>query len=93
MVNDNINKYNDLVADFKRSAIDRINSITLNKLATSEDLLKEKKSIADNFRTTITDLERQFREDQRTLADDAVKSAEAIRINSDRIKNERLEKL
>ena len=93
MVNDNINKYNDLVADFKRSAIDRINTITLNKLANSEDLLKEKKSIADDFRKTITDLEAQFRNDQRVLADDAVKNAEAIRINSDRIKNERLEKL
>lgn len=93
MINDNINKYNDLVSEFKRSAIDRINSITLNKLANSEDLLKEKKSVADDFRKTITDLEAQFRQDQRTLADDAVKNAEAIRINSDRIKNEKLTQL
>lgn len=89
-INDNINKYNDLTAKYKEYSINRINSLTLNRMKSSEEILKEKKQTADDFRKTIIDLEKQFRYDQKTLADDAVKNAENIRLNSDRIRNEKL---
>jgi len=90
LINDNINKYNDLMAKYKEDAINRINSLTLNKIKTSEEVLKEKKTTADEFRKTVSDLEKQFKADQQTLADEAVKNAENIRLNSERIKTEKM---
>lgn len=92
LINENINKYWDLVAWYKEKAIERINTMAMNKITSSEDILKEKKRIADDFRKTVMQLEKDMKADQRELASFAVENAEKIRLNSERIKSDEVKK-
>ena len=66
--------------------------MAMNKITSSEDILKEKKRIADDFRKTVMQLEKDMKADQRELASFAVENAEKIRLNSERIKSDEVKK-
>lgn len=93
LISENINKYNDLIFTYKKDAIDRLNNISNNKLKTNEEILKEKKTIADNFRTQIKEAEKQFREDQLAISDKQIANTEAIKTNLENIQAKWKEKL